>query len=312
MARGFSFLLILVTIGSTLAIALSYLNAVHPAFDLIANFRFHFALLTMGIALLWLLRQQFQITIALIMFGIFALNSTLSGLPKLVSKQQTQTSTKTYSLLQFNISFDNADQNKVLKMILDQDPDIFVGLEFSSNWSDALYRLQEKYSYVFHCPEWQNIGGGYIFSKFPFTKKPTYCHEFAALGVQEVIIDETPVSIGVVHLRWPWPASQPQQLIALKPYLNTLGDNALIAGDFNAVTWSHAIKSFAKNGGLNIIENIGLTWMEKRLPINIAKWIGLPIDNALYKGEVQVLSANSLAPVGSDHLPVLIKFSIIK
>lgn len=312
MKRTFSLLLILATIGSTLAIAMSTLNAVHPAFDLIANFKFHFALLTILLALFWLARRQFQIAGAIILFGVFALNSTLIGLPKFGKKQPAQTSTKVHSLLQFNVSFDNVDQSKVLKMILDQDPDIFVGLEFSSNWSDTLYRLQEKYSYVFHCPEWQNIGGGYIFSKYPFTKNPTYCHEFAALGVQEITIDQTPVSIGVVHLRWPWPASQPKQIIALKPYLNTLGHNALIAGDFNAATWSHAVKTIAKNGGLNIVENIGFTWMEKRLPNFLAKWIGLPIDNAMHKGAVQIVSANSLAPVGSDHLPVLIKFSIIK
>lgn len=310
MNRIIKFIIILASVGITLAILFSFLNAIHPAFDLIANFRFHLAVLTMGIALIWLMRRQIQIAVALFMFVIFALNSTLSGLPKVKTSAQNTAPDKAYSLLHFNVSFDNADRGKVLEMILNEDADIFMGVEFSSIWSDVLFRLQEKYAHVYHCPEWRNIGGGYIFSKFPFTNKPTYCHEFAALGVQEVIIENTPISIGVAHLRWPWPASQPKQLIALKPYLSTLGDHALIAGDFNATTWTFALQNFATNGGLNIVENIGPTWLDKRLPMSLAKWIGLPIDNALYKGDVVVTSAKSLAPVGSDHLPIKIEFSI--
>lgn len=307
--------MILATVGLTLAIALSYLNAVHPAFDSIANFRFHLAALTIGIAFLWLIGRHVQIAMALLMFGVFAVTSTLSGLPKFSKKTHMQgdsSTLKIYSLLQFNVNFDNANQGNVLEMILDEDPDIFVGLEFSSNWSDVIFRLKETYANVYHCPEWATIGGGYIFSKFPFTDKETYCHEYAALGVQEVMIGNTPVSIGVVHLRWPWPASQPKQLKALKPYLKTLGDNALIAGDFNAATWTNAVYDFAKNGALNIVENIGPSWLEKRLPIALAKWIGLPIDNAMYKGVIEIVDAKTLEPVGSDHLPVRIEFSIAK
>lgn len=308
----FKLCVILATIGTTLAIVLSYLNAVHPAFDTIANFRFHLILIVFSLVIIWLLRRYFRIALALAMVGLYALSTVMSGLPTPQKNATLQTSSKTYSLLHFNVNFANADRNKVLKMILRKDADIFLGVEFSAAWSDVIFGLKSKYPNVFHCPEWRNIGGVYIFSKFPFTDKAAYCHEYAALGVQEVIIEGETVDIGVVHLRWPWPASQPKQLKELKPFLNTLGSNALIAGDFNATTWTHAIHSFAAAGALKVIENIGPTWMEKRLPIQLANWFGLPIDNAMHKGTIQIHSAKTLPPLGSDHLPIEIEFSIKK
>jgi len=39
-------------------------------------------------------------------------------------------------------------------------------------------------------------------------------------------------------------------------------------------------------------------------------YVGLPIDQVFSKGEVAILSAKTLESVGSDHLPVLVEFSL--
>jgi len=308
--------LISATIGFTLGLALSFLNAMHPAFDTLANFRYHFAIATLMLSTLWLFNRQYQIALTTALVAIFALNSVLSGLPIQQYLPRTKptiiTDERVYSLIAFNIKFNNEDRSRVVDMVLREDPDIFMALEFSHLWSDQLYRLKQSYKHVYNCTEWKHIGGSYIFSKFPFIQNQEYCHDYAALGTKQVQLDNVKITIGIVHLRWPWPASQPKQIEALKPYLNTLEENALIIGDFNAATWTHAIRSFAKAGNLRVINNIGMTWLHELLPISLSKWIGLPIDNAMTKGKVNVISAKSLAPEGSDHLPLKIEFVIRK
>ncbi|MFK7902377.1 MAG: endonuclease/exonuclease/phosphatase family protein [Nitratireductor sp.] len=297
--------------GLLLAIGLSFLNSVHPAFDTIANFRVHMAWVCAAAFIFWLLLKNFNNAAIMLFVGIASAGSSVSGIYNPFNKESAE-APNTYSLIHYNVKYNNTQRNKVLEMLLREDPDIFTGVEINNLWSDAVYRLSKKYAHVFHCPEWGSRGGGYIFSKFPFTNKQPYCHEFAALGVQEVMIEGLPVSIGAAHLRWPWPASQPEQLIALTPYLNTLEPDALIAGDFNAATWTHAMKTFAKQGELEIVSGVGGTWTFDGWLSFLAPVFGLPIDNVLHKGRVKILSAKTLKTNGSDHLPIKVVFSIQK
>jgi endonuclease/exonuclease/phosphatase (EEP) superfamily protein YafD len=126
----------------------------------------------------------------------------------------------------------------------------------------------------------------------------------------EVRIDAKWVEIGVVHLRWPWPASGPEQIKALEPRLAFIGADAIIAGDFNAATWSHSVQRFADVAGMTVATGFGGTWMYKLLPPYLAPRLGLPIDNAMAKGSVSIDRVSTLPAIGSDHLPLLIEFSV--
>ncbi len=149
-----------------------------------------------------------------------------------------------------------------------------------------------------------------IFSKFAFVPGSEFCGTYAALALNDVVIDGRTVTIGSAHLRWPWPASGPRLVTALTPRLRTLGADALIAGDFNAVTWSALLSRFAREGGLTIVDGIGPSWLHRWFPEGMIAIAGLPIDQALMKGDVRVVSARTLPPVGSDHLPVLVEFVV--
>ena len=45
-------------------------------------------------------------------------------------------------------------------------------------------------------------------------------------------------------------------------------------------------------------------------PPALAPFFGLPIDNVMTKGRVQVTSVKSLPSIGSDHLPLLVELTI--
>ena len=63
-------------------------------------------------------------------------------------------------------------------------------------------------------------------------------------------------------------------------------------------------------GGMEIVPGIGSTWMFRADRMSSLVWAGLPIDNVLKKGDVKILSATTLSGIGSDHLPVLVRFQV--
>lgn len=300
---------VLCTLGFPLIILLGFLGSVHPVFDTIANFRFHIALCCFLLAIVWFFYRQLQIGLAIALVGVFGFAQSLAGLPKLQHTPIAPES-KIYTMLYFNMRFDNPKRSEVLDLIEKHDPDIFSGVEFSSLWSDVVERLKQRYPAHFHCPEWNNIGGLYMFFKFEKTEKPAYCHAYAATGIQQVVIDGKAIEIVGAHLRWPWPASQPRQLRELEPVLTKFSEHVLVAGDFNASTWTYAIQFYASKAKLNVIPNIGPTWLVRLLPDFMRPWVGLPIDNVMYKGAIKIIGVERLDATGSDHLPLLIRFTL--
>ena len=100
-------------------------------------------------------------------------------------------------------------------------------------------------------------------------------------------------------------------MTALSNPLGSLGDTALLAGDLNAVTWSAAVRRIETASGSVHVAGIGPSWLDRRLPDALRPYAGLPIDQVFAKGDIVILSAKTLEAVGSDHLPVLVEFSLL-
>ena len=65
------------------------------------------------------------------------------------------------------------------------------------------------------------------------------------------------------------------------------------------------------DAGLVHVAGIGPSWLYRRLPDALRPYAGLPIDQVFAKGGIVILSARTLEAVGSDHLPVLVEFSLL-
>ena len=74
--------------------------------------------------------------------------------------------------------------------------------------------------------------------------------------------------------------------------------------------WSHAARRRAAAADARILRGAGPTWLDRRLPAALIGWIGLPIDNIMVKGRVTAGEPATLEDVGSDHLPVMLEFSV--
>jgi endonuclease/exonuclease/phosphatase (EEP) superfamily protein YafD len=314
----FRILIPFVTLAVAALLSLSLLGRLHPAFDSIAHFRGHLAALLGLAALLLFLIGFWKEGVIGLVFAAAALSSisssfSLPGLTKVHAAFAPKDKTRAvYRLLQVNLRFDNQTPEKVLSLIGRTQPDAITLNEVSTKWIATLDRLSAAYPHRIVCQGTTRIGSVAILSRRPFENEiPARCFDRGSLALASINFGGQAVDVAALHLGWPWPYRQWAQVDDLAAALSTLSDTAILAGDFNAAGWSTAVRRVAEAGGLTALQSIGPTWLHRKLPKALRPWIGLPIDQVLVKGELIVHSAKTQDDVGSDHLPVLVEFSLL-
>jgi endonuclease/exonuclease/phosphatase (EEP) superfamily protein YafD len=216
----------------------------------------------------------------------------------------------TYTVLHFNLLYNNPTPNRLLSLIGRLNPDVLALNEVSTEWREKLKLIIATYRYQFNCAPADGWTGVAIVSRRPFAQGDApFCEDGGSLAIAPVDFGGQVIDVATLHLNWPWPYSQSDDIDRLSPFLGRLGANAIVTGDLNAAPWSFAARRVAEAGGLAHMPSPGATWMQKRLPVALFP-LGLPIDNIFAKGDVLVQSVQALAPEGSDHLPLLVTFSI--
>jgi len=306
-------LFVLGVVAAFILLVAGFMNSVHPAFDTIAHFRLH---LSLGIIIVlpFLLKLKFRrFGIVCATVGVFGFWSAASGLPFITSTQTAEKEKATYQAFHLNLLWNNREKQRVIDRILQIDAEIVTLSEVSDSWSPFLAQIRNKWTYTAHCPEWSVRGGIMIFSKWPLDPTIEHCGDYGSLLIANAEApDGSRITLAATHPRWPWPASGPRQFAAMVPALERTGPDMLVAGDFNATTWSHSIRQFASAGNLEVYRGIGATWLYGPLfPKPVIRLFGLPIDNVMSKGKIRILSVKTLELMGSDHLPLLIRFQII-
>ena len=286
-----------------------FLGRLHPAFDSFAHFRLHFAALLIGggaISLMAGLRRE-ALMAAVLALGAFASVQPLPG-----PAAATANGGPRYKLLQFNGRFDNAEPRRFLSLIGRERPDVIALQEMSASWQKALEPIAAVYPHRHRCAHRGPLGGVMILSRRPFWPgSAPQCRDEGALATANLDFGGRRLTIAALHLEWPWPHSAPAQIKRLEADIGALGSDAMLAGDFNAAPWSAAVTGIAAENGMSIVPGLGPTWLHHSLNAGLARWIGLPLDNVLHGAGVSVVSARTLEPAGSDHLPVLVEFSLL-
>jgi endonuclease/exonuclease/phosphatase (EEP) superfamily protein YafD len=286
----------------------------HPAFDSLAHFRVHLAALLVVAALpLLALRRVRRHGLVAALFGSAAI-LTVTGLPGLgsvqASYQPRDTLSPAYRLLHLNLRFDNPQPGKVLSLIGRVRPDVVTLNEVSAMWAEKLALLSGGYPYRIVCTMDNRAGGVAILSLRPFAEGTQgRCLDGGTFATATVDLGGRLVEVGALHLHWPWPFSQSRQIDDMAPLLAETAQTAILAGDLNATPWSAAAARIADAGDMTRIGPAGPTWIHWLLP-EFLRFAGLPIDSVFAKGDVTVHSVDTLEAVGSDHLPVLLEFSL--
>lgn len=300
----------------SLLLALGFFGAFHPALDSLGHFRVHLAVLTAFLAL-FLLATTFRLqAMSLLVFALTAFSTTSNALgyfglgPVEAGFEAKDNERATYRLLQMNLRFDNPTPEKVLSLIGRTMPDVITLDEVSDMWKGKLALLSDSYPHQIICPFPNGVFGVAILSRRPFaTGTEPGCFGRGALAIAKVDFGGADVDVAAIHLAWPWPFEQSWQIGTLAEGLATLGETSLMAGDCNATPWSAAVRRVADIGKLTLMRPVGATWLYIRLP-DFLRFMGLPIDQVFSKGDVLIHSAERLEDTGSDHLPVMVEFSI--
>jgi len=64
------------------------------------------------------------------------------------------------------------------------------------------------------------------------------------MAAMKVKTPEGPVWLISIHLYWPYPYGQAEQVEKLVKHIAGLEGQKIIAGDFNMVPWSHTLEAF--------------------------------------------------------------------
>ncbi|MEJ2528378.1 MAG: endonuclease/exonuclease/phosphatase family protein, partial [Sulfurovaceae bacterium] len=244
----------------------------------------------------FMLRSKMRYIIAFIILSIFVYLYTLiqrfDSIPSVVVKGHI-------TMMQFNLRFDNKHIDK-LKTYLSKESSIDVATfqEVTHAHKAKLEELRDKYPYQAYC-EFATVGGEMILSKYPFTGNGG-CVKGQGLVWREIDASNKKFSLVSLHLHWPYPYGQYNQITTLSKELEKIKGSIIVAGDFNAAPWSHAVDRIAKASQSRVIS--GIRWSIK-VDTPIAP-VWLPIDHILSSGFIseQITTGKDL---GSDHLPIL-------
>jgi endonuclease/exonuclease/phosphatase (EEP) superfamily protein YafD len=297
-------------VGIAAALGFGFLGWLHPAFDSFSHLRVHLAVLLLAAVVPLAVLRYWPEAVFAVALGVGSI-WTVADWYTTEAHAAGPESRPVFRLFHLNLRFDNDRPDLVLSSIGAHRPDVITLTEVSDQWREWLVILEASYPYQIICPPPSHIGGVAILSRRPFlSESEDACSDRGAFARADVDFSGRPASVVAMHLGWPWPFGQQRHLTLIERELAALGQNALVAGDLNAVPWSQTVRRVAQAGGLEVVQGVGPTWLDRRLPDAWRPRIGWQIDHVMTKGGVRVRSARTLEAVGSDHLPILMEFSI--
>ncbi len=263
-----------------------FLGGVHPAGDSFAVFRLPLAVI-FGLSVIW---TTWSASIRWPLAGLAsAAILTTMGL----TRAAPDMGSGAWTLYQQNLLFSRKTDAAFLKNVAEIQPEFVTLQEVSGRNRAILAALEHSHPTQVYCP-FATVGGVAVASRFPAIPGTETCAEKDGLAAVQLETDNGPVWLVSVHLHWPWPYGQSAHTDRLIPYLEALDGPVLLAGDFNAVPWSHTVRRIEK------------ATRTKRVPSNAATfelpYLRMPvtIDHLLTSEEFD-RQVQAVPKFGSDH-----------
>lgn len=234
----------------------------------------------------------------------FHRNQPQSNIPKLH---------KTCRFLLCNVLQENHEYSRILSLVEETDPELILLVETGKAWMEALEPLHERYPY--HINQlWQEENFDIaLFSRIPLESSSIYYFETAT--VPSVLVrflwENQAITVIGTHPEPPKSYRQAncrnQQMVEIARFVRQHKGPLIVAGDLNMTSWSPFFHDFLRISGLldsRLGHGIQPTWPTHLPPFMI------PIDHILVTADIQIQRRILGEPVGSDHRPVILDFSI--
>ena len=277
-------------------------------FDITSHFRLQYLILLVICAILGGLGGNYLLSI-LAEFGVII--NLFVILPLYLAAPRLQKRTIRYRLLLSNVLGTNPNISATVNLIEKTKPDIILLIEPTESWLDAILPHLEAYPYRILVPRPDNYGIAL------FTKHHMKTQETIILGPYQkptifasLDLDGKQLNLLGTHAQPPFnaldSAYRDQQINEVVAFARQQNRPTLIMGDFNTTSWSAVIRDLLKSG-----------WKDSRVGFGVqASWpaanplLRVPIDHIFTTPDVVVHKRQLGSRVGSDHLPVILDFSI--
>ncbi|MCG7622478.1 endonuclease/exonuclease/phosphatase family protein [Epibacterium sp. Ofav1-8] len=225
-----------------LSLAGGFMVALHPLGDSLAVFRVPFAGLAMICA--FILRHDARAAMLGAVASGVMLVSWLGHSPT-----ETEVRTPQITLYQKNMLWRNNGNETLIEAIRISGADVVTLEEISRENMPILGDLRADYPVQQFCP-FRRVGGVAVLARGVTATNRLACAEDLGLAAMEVEGPTGRFWVAALHLPWPWPHEQAEHVDRVVKRLETLDGPVILAGDFNAVGWSHAVAQIGEAGGM--------------------------------------------------------------
>lgn len=250
--------------------------------------------------------------------GIIYVPELVNGLVPRTAVEQGE---RIYRLMTFNVFGRNEEPRSIVANVEAVDPDIVALQEYSPGVRSVVHPLlSETYPHFQYCAGGERAFVG-LYSRLPFEPLDADACSASIMSTDRtarIIVrfqteDGPEFSLATTHNDWPAPVTrQAEQFATLGEALSTVEPPLILVGDFNSTPWSYALRGF--------VGTAGLTRHTYNLPTFPTLWYYLrdwramfpilPIDHVMTRGAIAIHDLRTGAPSGSDHLPIIVDFSV--
>ena len=305
--RVFVQLITLVTMLVLLCVLIGFGSVYFALADSFAHFRLHFSILLLISAVFFILIRHYKLSTIVFSGAILGILGLGPAMPKYLNSS-SHIEADTIKLIQLNLSFRNRSLKDVAAYIKRQRPDFITIQEATKRTGKLFDQLKQKYKYLLLC-EFSAVGGVAIISKHPMQLGDhKSCQSKEGLVWGRAAIKGHEVIVASLHLHWPYPFRQKQQLRRLSLQFKKFSNSVIIAGDFNAAPWSHTVQTVSKESKTTVIPGLRFTFEKKFL--SFLPVMTLPIDHILTSKDITTKNISVGPHLGSDHFPVVAELSL--
>ncbi|MEN7973317.1 MAG: endonuclease/exonuclease/phosphatase family protein [Verrucomicrobiota bacterium] len=290
------------------ATVLGLLGRIHWTLDLLSHFKVQYMQLCLVLIGIELWRHRNKRAIALVLLA--AINYAFV-LPLYFGKPAPATKKPIRAML-MNLNSGNGNTRSVLNMINEADPDILLLEEVTPKWEKDLKPLKKSYKHRISEPR-EDSFGIMLLSKHSLKREKVVKIGPAEVPsiIAEVHLPETTFSIIGTHPVPPigkeYSTMRNKQLMELPAVAGKQKYPVLLLGDLNTTPFSYWFRRLIEESELkNSMKGFGFqpSWQNK------TRFLNIPLDHVLHSPEITIHNRMVGGDVGSDHLPVIVDFSV--
>ncbi|MCA9918940.1 MAG: endonuclease/exonuclease/phosphatase family protein [Anaerolineales bacterium] len=287
----------------------AWLGFVHWSADVVAMFVPYWAGGTAVLLLIFLiLRHRTGIVLAGLAL-LLNLVPLVSYLP--MARLASASEPTDFRLMVYNQYFLNNDLEAIRAEVEAHDPDIIYLMEYSfaiqaeieAQFADYPYRLIEPS---------RMTSGVALFSRVPLTASQVYRFEGTRIPIIEVTFEVAGRAVTLVGGHpWPpvdsWAGLHVAQVADVRRVAEGAERPLIVAGDFNSAPWSYELRQLQKAADVrDTRRGFGnlTTWSDRPL-------VHLAIDHVFASEELAVQNFYRGEQGGSDHVPIIVDFSVV-